>query len=161
MARKTNSAASISHATIDDLDVIDRIERRSFSVDRAPRRNLAYALRSAGAIVTLARLGGTPAGYAHLLFREGSDIARLYSLAVDPDARGRGVAQQLLDDAMRKAYARGARRMRLEVRVGNKAARALYHATGFKVLTKKNDYYADGGAALQLERTLVRNGGAI
>ncbi|HNS87854.1 MAG TPA: GNAT family N-acetyltransferase [Parvularculaceae bacterium] len=145
---------SVRVAGAGDLDAIDAIEQRSFVRDRFPRRNLGRLLKAGSAVVVLARLGGRPAGYAALLFRKGSGLARLYSIAVDPDARGRGVANALLAAAARRARARGADRLRLEVRPSNKPAVTLYERAGFAVFDRKTGYYDDGEDAIRMELPL-------
>jgi len=63
--------------------------------------------------------------------RAGS-AAYLQRLAVDPRARRRGVARQLVDDACRWATRRGATRILVNTGVDNDAALALYDQTGFR-----------------------------
>ena len=144
-----------------DLDAIDAIERRSFTQDRFPRRNLVRLLKSPSALVLLARTGGRAAGYAALLFRKGAAVTRLYSIAVDPEERGKGVADALLAAAGRRAAERGAGRLRLEVRPSNRAAQRLYERAGFAVIDRKAGYYGDGEDAIRMERRLspARPGG--
>jgi len=154
-ARRVKAAdISIRVAKPNDLDAIDAIEQRSFIGDRFPRRNLDRLLQSRSALVVLARLGGRPAGYAALLFRKGSSLARLYSIAVDPDARGQGVADALIDAAIARARRAGGDRMRLEMRPSNKAAQRLYERAGFAVLDRKPGYYNDGEDAIRMEKRL-------
>jgi ribosomal protein S18 acetylase RimI-like enzyme len=58
----------------------------------------------------------------------------LQSIAVDAEVRGGGVGSALLDDALDRARAAGARRMVLDVRVGNDTAQRLYEHMGMRVL---------------------------
>lgn len=138
-----------------DIDRIDRIENRSFTKDRFPRRNLRRVLKSPATLFLIAEEGGATAGYAMVLFRKGSSAARLYSIAVDPDFRGRGVAERLLAEAAQRAAARGAIRLRLEFRPSNKAAQRLYERAGFTVLERKPCYYDDGEDAIRMELMLT------
>ena len=155
------SPVSIRVAGAADIDAIDAIEGRSFTQDRFPRRNLERLLKSPSALVLLARTGERPSGYAALLFRKGAAVARLYSIAVDPDERGKGVADALLAAAGRRSAARGAGRLRLEVRPSNRAAQRLYERAGFAVIDRKAGYYGDGEDAIRMERrlSLARPGG--
>ncbi|MEE2692645.1 MAG: GNAT family N-acetyltransferase [Pseudomonadota bacterium] len=143
-----------------DLDAIDRIEGRSFSTDRFPRRNLARLLRNETASAVVAEYEEAVVGYVLLLFRKGATAARLYSLAVAPDARGGGAARALVDAAATKALDRGCARLRLEVRESNLAARRLYERAGFAILARKPGYYEDGETALQMEKRLDTRGEA-
>lgn len=60
-----------------------------------------------------------------------SEVAGWHLLAVDPDARGRGVAQALLDGGCHAARGLGARVVRLNTSVTNVASNALYARAGF------------------------------
>lgn len=152
-ARAANSRTSlvIRRAGARDLEAIDRIEQRSFAKDRFPRRNLRRVLSSNATAFLLAEADGAPAGYAMLLFRRGAAVARLYSIAVDPDFRGRGVAEELLIEAGRLAAARGADRLRLEFRPSNNAAQRLYERAGFTLFERRPGYYDDGEDAIRME----------
>jgi ribosomal-protein-alanine acetyltransferase len=145
----------IRTATPGDIDALDRIESRSFTRDRFPRRNLRRVLKSPATLILIAELAGAPAGYAMALFRKGASVARLYSIAVDPDFRGRGLAEKLLAEAARQAAKRGARRLRLEFRPSNSAAQRLYERAGFMLFERKPGYYDDGEDAIRMELTLT------
>ncbi len=60
-----------------------------------------------------------------------SASARILSIAVSPDWRGRGVAGALMAAAMDYFASRGVDRVRLEVRPDNEPAVKLYHHYGF------------------------------
>ncbi|MFX9038806.1 GNAT family N-acetyltransferase, partial [Acinetobacter baumannii] len=53
------------------------------------------------------------------------------------------------------ARQRGAGILRLEVRVDNPSAIALYRALGFHDFAMRRDYYDDGTDALRFEKALV------
>lgn len=144
----------IRNASRADLAAIDRIERRSFDTDRFSRATLRRLLSSPTAAGLVADAGGDPAGYAIVLFRAGSLVARLYSIAVDPARRGLGIAGALLDAAEEAAQRRGAGRLRLEVRASNKAGLSLYDRAGFTFLERRPGYYSDGEDAVRLEKRL-------
>lgn len=55
----------------------------------------------------------------------------LYRLAVSPDARGRGLARMLVDEALARLAERGCRKVNLQVKEGNEAAMATWTALGF------------------------------
>ena len=89
-----------------------------------------------------------------MFLHAGHDIARLYSLAISAEARGRGVGEKLLVAAERDAARRGSARMRLEVRRDNAAAQRLYLRRGFRVIGERHAYYEDGYDALRYEKPL-------
>lgn len=152
--RDSESDITVRPAGRDDLDLVDRIEAASFTRDRFPRRNLARLLGRRSATFLLAESAQYPAGYVLLLFRRGAKAARLYSLAVSPAARGKGVGEKLVQSAARCAINRGCDRLRLEVRVSNGAAVRLYENSGFRVLKTLPSYYEDGETALHMELRL-------
>src|SRR5262245_13151460 len=144
-----------------DLDLVMELEHRVFATDRLSRRSLRRFLKSPSAEVMVAEEGGGFAGTAIVLFRSGSLVARLYSLAVAPHMGGRGVAPVLLETAEAAALARDCRAIRLEVHVTNHAAIARYRKSGYREFARLRGYYEDGGAALRFERRLVTNVSAL
>lgn len=148
------SGPVIRKARRTDLDAIDRIEGLSFETDRFSRDTLRRLLASWTAACLVAEIDGAPAGYAIVLFRAGTLVARLYSIAVDPARRGLGAAQALLGAAESAARARGSRFLRLEVRASNKAGLSLYDRAGFTFLERRRGYYSDGEDAVRLEKRL-------
>ena len=67
----------------------------------------------------------------------------LLNLAVHPQHRRRGIAWNLLVEALNQARAQGARVAWLEVRPSNTAARALYESFGFEEVGRRRRYYDD------------------
>lgn len=144
----------VRRADVDDLDELVRIEGASFETDRISRRSFRDLLRSPTAILLVAEDEGAILGDALVLFRKGTAAARLYSIAVDPPARGRGLATVLLVAAEQAAYEGGCLQLRLEVGVDNHAARALYCRAGYREVQSLPAYYEDGSDAIRLARTL-------
>lgn len=145
----------IRPARPDDLEALDRIESRSFTHDRFPRRNLRRLLASSAARFLVAESDARVAGYAMVLLRRGSAVARLYSIAVDPDFRGRRLAESLLDAAADESLRSGATRLRLELRPSNAGAMRLYQRAGFTIFERRPGYYGDGEDAIRMERRLA------
>jgi ribosomal-protein-alanine acetyltransferase len=137
-----------------DLDALVAIETQCFDSDQLSRRSLRYFLHVPNAVVLVAQIGGEVAGYALVAFRKGSAIARLYSIAIAPDFRGRNLGRLLLKAGERAARQRGAVIMRLEVRSRNRRAIALYESHGYCRCGRIEDYYEDGAAAFCYEKPL-------
>lgn len=154
-ASKSPVEFRIRPARPDDLDALDRIESRSFTHDRFPRRNLRRLLKSPAAQFLVAESDDRIAGYAMILQRRGSAVSRLYSIAVDPDFRGRRIAESLLDAAAHASRQSGATRLRLELRPSNAAAMRLYQRAGFTIFERRPGYYGDGEDAIRMERRLA------
>jgi len=138
-----------------DLDRLVEIENAAFSGDRLSRRALRHLMRSESAALILAGDGEQIAGYAVLLFRRGTTIARLYSIAVDPALIGRGIGARLLESTEAEARLREREVVRLEVRADNAAAIALYERVGYRAFGRRAAYYQDGEDALRMEKKLA------
>jgi ribosomal protein S18 acetylase RimI-like enzyme len=126
-----------------DLPALLALEAR-FPGDRLSPRQFRHHLANPRARLRVAVGEGGLLGYHLLLLRRGSAWARLYSIAVDPAARGRGLGRRLLADAEAQARAAGCTGLRLEVRQDNAAAVALYEAAGYRRVAALPNYYDDG-----------------
>jgi ribosomal protein S18 acetylase RimI-like enzyme len=137
-----------------DLAALLAIEAACFASDRLSRRSLRRLLAVETARIRLASLSGRPVGYHIVLLRAGSAVARLYSLAVDPAARGKGSGAALLDDAEKVSRRLGRKALRLEVRADNAGAIRLYESRGYVRIGTWRQYYADKTDALRYEKRL-------
>nr|WP_240922374.1 ribosomal protein S18-alanine N-acetyltransferase [Oleiagrimonas sp. C23AA] len=138
------------------MDDLVELEERTFAADRISRAQYRRHLGSATAKVLVARLAGHLIGSAVLFFRSNSPSARLYSLAIADEARGRGLGRAMLDACERYARQRRCQSIRLEVRVSNRVAIALYERHGYQLIGCREGYYDDGTDALRYEKCLAR-----
>ncbi len=145
----------IRPATVHDLEQLLALEERCFATDRITRRRFRHLLTRANARTLVEDEGGRLLGYALVLFSRGTALARLYSIAVDGEARGRGIARRLLAAAEAEAVARGCVSMRSEVRRDNTASLTLFRSNGYRQFDEVEDYYEDHMDALRFERTLA------
>lgn len=76
--------------------------------------------------------------------------ARLYSLAVDPAARRRGIGEALVQSGLEHLRAEGFRRFTAECRADNAGARRLYAGLGFREVGPLPSYYGNGLDGLRL-----------
>jgi ribosomal-protein-alanine N-acetyltransferase len=143
-------------ARLSDLSALLAIENESFADDRLSRRSLRYFLAAPNAVLLVFELRGSILGYSLVALRKGSEVARLYSIAVRHATRGRDIGHALLRAAEAAARLRGASHMRLEVRRGNRRAIALYMRRNYRCFGRIEDYYADGAPALRYEKQLGR-----
>jgi ribosomal-protein-alanine acetyltransferase len=148
------SKCDLRDAQVADLPALLAIENQSFDSDRINRRSFRHFLSRGHARLRVLEADDTVIGYALLLFRNGLSLARLYSLAVLPAARGHGFAQQLLSDAEDCAREAQCAYLRLEVREDNLAAQRLYQQAGYRNFELVDDYYEDHATALRLEKRL-------
>ncbi|MCJ2012114.1 GNAT family N-acetyltransferase [Methylobacterium sp. J-076] len=142
-------------ATLGDLDALVALEHAAFATDRAERRAIRHAIRSGTMDVVVALIeGDLLVGAAVLERRRASRIARLASIAVDPNRGGLGLGGRLLDAAEETARSQGCERLRLEVRADNGAGIRLYERRGYTRFAVRPDYYEDGMEAWRYERLL-------
>ena len=146
-AEADRERVEVRRAGIGDLDALVALEQRSFSADRMSRAQYRRHLASETALVLVATTQHQLLGSAVLFFRKGSHFARLYSLATESAARGRGVGRALLDAIICDVRQRGCSALNLEVRTDNAAAIALYERAGFSRTGRYDTYYEDGADA--------------
>ncbi len=145
---------SFRQAAPADLDALLELEQLCFEGDRLSRRSFRRWLKHENCVFRVAEDAGGLAAYVLVILRRGTRLARLYSIAVAPRCRGRGLASALLQDAERAAGERGALYMRLEVATDNIAGIALYKREGYRPFGMYRDYYDDHGDALRMEKCI-------
>lgn len=143
-------------ATTDDLPALLALENQCFASDRLTPRSLRWMLAHAHASLLVAQRGGQLMGYALLLFHRGTSLARLYSIAIAPQARGEGLGARLLERAEQCALEHERAYLRLEVRADNPKAIALYERHGYRRFAQVEDYYEDHASALRYEKRIVQ-----
>ncbi len=74
--------------------------------------------------------------------RAAGDEAEILTLAVKPQARGKGLGRALIQQLAAHARSLGASRLFLEVGHDNPAALALYAGLGFERVGQRKGYYA-------------------
>lgn len=152
--RNALSDAHVRRATDHDLGALVALEQASFALDRMSERQWHRHLDSLSADVLVAVREQRIVGAAVMFRRRGSDIARLYSIAVAASERGSGIGAVLLDAVEQAAHRQGSRRLRLEVRSDNAAAQRLYESRGYRQFGAHRGYYEDGQDARRYEKVL-------
>ncbi len=138
----------------DDLDRIMEVMEAAFDPafgEAWTRRQVSDSLVLPNTHYLLAADHGGPpdedepaAGFA--LSRGAAGEEELLLIAVRPDLRGRGIGGALLDRFVAAAHARGATRLFLEMREGNRAE-ALYRRNGFETVGRRRHYYRRGSGS--------------
>jgi ribosomal protein S18 acetylase RimI-like enzyme len=144
----------IRPASLADLGALVEIETHAFESDRLTRRQFRHMLTRAHAATLVAEAEGRVLGYILLLFSRGTSVARVYSIAVLDQARGRGVGQALVAAAEARAWAEERGYVRLEIRRDNLASQALFEGAGYRRFGVLSDYYEDHMEALRYEKGL-------
>ncbi len=159
--KRPNSEIRTRSGDAEDLDALLDLDERVFATDRMSRRSLRHFLTSPTSQVIVAERDGVVAGYALVLFRPNSAIARLYSIAVVPDCKGCGVGSALLEAAEHAAVRCNCSHLRLEVHEKNQRAIELYRKCGYRQFGHYRHYYQDEGHAYRFEKTLAHKGATV
>lgn len=120
----------------DDLKPLAAIHAASFA-DAWDARAIGELLATPGAFAFADDRG-------FILVRAATVEAEILTLAVSPDARGKGLGRALVIAAASHAQVVGAAEMFLEVAISNSAARALYDGLGFTQAGRRKGYYTAG-----------------
>ena len=126
--------------TADHLDDVARLEQICFSRPWS-RRMLAEELENQCAAFLVALEPGTDKviGYAGLLVM--ADEGYITNVAVFPEYRRRGVAEQIIQVFCDFAQGNHLAFLTLEVRPGNAPAISLYNSFGFEEVGRRKNYY--------------------
>lgn len=138
-----------------DIKTLLQIENSCFTEDKLTLRNFHWMLDKAHADIIVAEIPQGIVGYGLVLYRRGTSLARIYSLAVLSEFRGSGIAGQLMLEMEQYARRHDCVFLRLEVRPDNQAAIALYRKLGYRQFDRKLDYYEDHSEALCFEKRIT------
>lgn len=136
---------SLRPMTIDDIEAVLALEQVIFPhpwTEGILRDELAGHRRT----YLVAEEDETIVGYGGVMIV--MEDAHITNLAVDPNARGRGIASRLFLDLAEGALDDGAEHLTLEVRMSNLDARRLYSRFGFAPVGIRKDYYVDEDALI-------------
>lgn len=135
-----------------DLEALLALEQKAFITDHLSRRSFRNFMTSPNAVLIVAEEADQLAGYALVLFRPRSAVARLYSIAAA--VAGRGLGPILLNAAEKAAVRRACDTLRLEVHEKNAAAIRRYRKSGYQLFGRRLSYYNDRGNALRFEKRI-------
>lgn len=153
-AKAAPTSFRIRPARQGDIEELAALEEALFTTDRVKLRQFRYHIVNPRAFLRICVApDGAIVGYVLVTYRK--TYARLYSIAIHPDAQGHGLGARLLAAALRDAKARGATKMGLEVRTMNFPAIALYEKNGFEKIRFLPGYYEDKMDGIQMLKWLV------
>ena len=130
----------IRRMTEEDVAAVGALEAENFS--RPWSCDAFYkTLSDENYIVMIAKETDALLGYCVLLcMGEEADIT---NVCTAPEARGKGVATEMLTVLMEEGLSRGVKEFFLEVREGNVPARSLYTKLGFEEIGLRKNYYEE------------------
>ncbi|OIR59164.1 MAG: N-terminal acetyltransferase ARD1 [Amphiamblys sp. WSBS2006] len=141
---------TIRQLRVSDLVGVQRCNAANLPENYAHRFYAAVAFQPTGLSFVACDQRGSVVGY--VLGRMDGETAYVVSIAVGREWRGVGLAQQLLVLCERGGLQRGAKDMRLNVRVSNEAALCLYRKHGYGVLETERAYYSDKEASYVMQK---------
>ena len=124
----------IKFAESGQLDELLNIESRCFQFDRISRRSFKRLIKPGAHQLIVLMQKQVVAGYALILYRAGTNLARLYSIAVLPEYQGKGYSRLLLTRAEELTLEKYCVFLRLEVDVNNATAISLYKKYGYTLI---------------------------
>lgn len=145
----------IRKASIDDVEVIDAIEKKVFDTacyDLTSKMQYRYLLTKGNAEIWLAEHCGTICGAIVLFFKRNSAWGRLYSIAVLPEFQGKEIGKNLFEQAEHRIKQRRLKGMTLEVRKDNRKHIERYTKLGYQPYYEVVDYYPDGESCLKMKK---------
>lgn len=135
-----------------DILRISEIEKECFPQEPWSFRMLASSFETETFSGVLAEDGGEIIGYGGITVA--ADEADVANVAVTEPYRRSGVGTAIIDELVKIARGKGAKKMYLEVRVSNAAAMLLYLKTGFRGVYARTRYYSDGEDCLVMVKEL-------
>jgi ribosomal-protein-alanine N-acetyltransferase len=141
---KVGTTCSVRAAKVEDIPEIRRLEESTASAAHWPQDVYADICRSdAPSRIMLVAENIERKLCAFVVARVVADECELENIVVDSAESRQGIASALLQQLSRAARSQGAKRIFLEVRESNSAARALYEKCGFQRDGERGAYYSD------------------
>ncbi len=135
---KASGLQPIRPAVAADLDDIWALNREAFA-EAWSRAALEESLRLGRDLVVWRAISGDLAAY--WMSQDAADETHILQLAVASAWRGRGLGRALTGAMLERKRRQGIRAAWLEVRAGNRVARALYASLGFVEAGVRPNYY--------------------
>ena len=127
--REKNAVPKVRRMTMEDGAAVAEMEHQLFP-DAWSEKSILETLEQTNTICLIAEKAGRTAGY--LLAHTAADEAEIARIAVVKELQRQGAARALLAELESVCGSEGIKKILLDVRSGNGAARALYTSTGFK-----------------------------
>ena len=156
LACKDATLLSFRVAEPADVAAIVKVENAAFDPAKFPvttPRQYRYLLSKTNDDILLAIENGAICGIAVIFYRKNSRFARLYALAVLPEAQAKGIGGALFRYAENRAKERDKIGMTCEIRADNFIFR--YADYGYKPTEIVAGYFPDGCNAVKLKKVFT------
>lgn len=127
--REKNAVPKVRRMTMEDGAAVAEMEHQLFQ-DAWSEKSILETLEQPNTICLMVEKAGRIAGY--LLAYTAADEVEIARIAVTKELQRQGVARALLTELESVGGSEGMKKIFLDVRCGNSAARALYESAGFK-----------------------------
>lgn len=138
--REKNAVPEVRGMTMEDGAAVAEMEHQLFP-DAWSEKSVLETMEQPDTICLMAEKAGRAAGY--LLAYTAAGEAEIARIAVAKELQRQGVAHTLLDELETLCKSRGIRKILLDVRAGNVAARTLYTKAGFAEDGIRQRFYND------------------
>ena len=125
--------------TADHVPQVAELEKLCFGTEAWSEKSVASELTNPLSLWLVALDGDRVAGYVGSQSVQGE--TDMMNIAVHPDFRRRGIAEELVVKLVEELKVRGNHSLMLEVRVSNDPARNLYEKLGFQQVGLRKNYY--------------------
>ena len=146
-----------------DIETLLAIEEVCFEHDKIDRLEFKKHLKNARSRVVIDQekieggITSPPRGYYIAVYLPTSKRSRLYSAAVLPEFRRRGILNSFLRDFERDALEKDMNELFLEVEPHNADAIRVYEKNGFTQYGVFPKYYENGKDALRMKKLLTKS----
>jgi ribosomal-protein-alanine acetyltransferase len=146
----------IEVAALEDLDVLQKIEKECFSHEAFTREHLALLLEKPSAVSLTAKIDHKIVGFIIGVVETHGKVrmGHVFTIDVDTEHRRTGVGLKLLGELERILLEKGVDAVYLEVRVDNKAAIELYRKKGYTETQPLENYYSKGAHGFRMKKEL-------
>ncbi|MCA1767479.1 MAG: GNAT family N-acetyltransferase/peptidase C39 family protein, partial [Idiomarina sp.] len=142
------------------LDAVSAIETATFPDDAISKRSFRRFIESPTADFQVLLVDEKVIGYTVILYRNNTNLARLYALVVEESCRSLGHGRRLLQAAEDLADERHSLFLRTEVATSNAVAQELLNSEGFRAIELREAYFPPSASqstdALVLQKLLPR-----
>lgn len=150
--REKNAVPEVRLMTKEDGAAVAEMEHQLFS-DAWSEKSVQETMDQPASICLMAEKAGRPAGY--LLAYTAVDEVEIARIGVSKELQRQGTGRTLLAELEKLCASKGIRKILLDVRAGNEAARALYAAAGFREDGIRQRFYENPQEdAVLMSRTL-------